>query len=247
MHSEKQHKLDLEIIAYHGWGLDSSFWKAWKDILPQNVLLKVADRGYFLEEKLPKFSNDSMHKVLFLHSFGLHWCPKENIDQATCVVIFNGFKEFHPKDTADRKRSVKVLQRMIKQFDEKPKEVLKNFWENAFYPDKKKNIPKGKPDTDFLLKDLKRLSTSTFDLIHLKKGKPIISLDGGSDKILTHSRGKEFTESTDGNAVYHFIKQAGHGMPVTHYKDCWSFINAMIPIFQHNGNYRRKRNQQSSQ
>jgi len=60
---------------------------------------------------------------------------------------------------------------------------------------------------------------------------------------LFQNRGKGFTEFTEGNAVYHFIKEAGHCLPATHPQDCWSFINAMIPIFQHNGNYRKKRHQ----
>ncbi|WP_421774596.1 hypothetical protein [Gracilimonas sp.] len=245
MHSEKEN-LDLEIISYHGWGFDSSFWKDWEAILPHNVLFKTADRGYFLDEKHPEFSGISKHKALFLHSYGLHWCPEEQIEQATCIVIFNGFRDFHPEHNPERKKSQKVLERMTAEFEKNPRKVLKSFWENAFHPDKRKHIPRGKLDGELLLADLKKLSTSSFDLIHFRRGKPIISLDGGSDKILTHNQGKKFTEITEGNAVYHFIKEAGHGLPVTHYKDCWSFINAMIPIFQHNGNYRRKRHQQSS-
>lgn len=245
MHSEKENQLDLEIIAYHGWGFDSTFWKDWVLSLNKNIQFKPADRGYFLEEKRPRFSEESKHRVLFLHSYGLHWCPHENIEQATCIVIFNGFIEFHPKKKQDRNRSVKVLQKMISEFNNNPEAVLNKFWKNSFFPaqDKETCIPKGKPDTELLLSDLKALNNSTFDLKQLKNGTPTMSLDGGSDRILTHNRGKKFTELTDGNAVYHFIKEAGHGLPVTHFRDCWSFINAMIPIFQHNGNYRRKKHQ----
>ncbi|WP_428236872.1 alpha/beta hydrolase [Gracilimonas sp.] len=245
MHISKE-KLDIEIISYHGWGFDSSFWKDWKSILPEGVLFKTADRGYFLDEKHPGFSGNSKHKALFLHSFGLHWCPEEQIEQATCIIIFNGFCDFHPQDEKERLESKKALKGMISEFENNPREVLKSYWKKVFHPDKKKNIPKGKLDGELLLKDLKKLHTDSFDLQSIKNGKPIISLDGGSNKILSHNRGKKFTEITEGNAVYHFIKEAGHGLPVTHYEECWSFINAMIPIFQHDGNYRRKRHQQNS-
>jgi pimeloyl-[acyl-carrier protein] methyl ester esterase len=241
--SETGNQLEIEIIAYHGWGFDSSFWKKWKEVLPEEVIFKTADRGYFLEEKRPKFSTDSTHKVLFLHSFGLHWCPKENLQQANSIIIFNGFKEFHTGEGVDSKKSRMVLKKMITEFDKNPEKVLNKFWENAFYPEKKKIAPEERFDKKLMLIELKRLDTSEFDLKHLKNGQPIISLDGGNDHILFQNRGRGFTEFTEGNAVYHFIKEAGHCLPATHTQDCWSFINAMIPIFKNNGNYRRNRHQ----
>ncbi|MBE79605.1 MAG: hypothetical protein CL670_10655 [Balneola sp.] len=243
MPSETGNRLETEIIAYHGWGFNASFWKNWEDVLPDSVAFKTADRGYYLEEKLPRFSNDATQKVLFLHSFGLHWCPKESIQEANCIIIFNGFKEFHTGIGVDTKKSKMVLKRMISELELHPDKVLKKFAENAFYPEKPKQFPDGRYDKELMLSDLKKLDTSAFDLNHLENGKPIISLDGGNDHILFQNRGKGFTEFTEGNAVYHFIKEAGHCLPATHSQDCWSFINAMIPIFQHNGNYRKKRHQ----
>ena len=243
MPSKTGNQLEIEIIGYHGWGFNSSFWNRWESILPENVILKTADRGYYLEEKRPRFSNEDTQKVLFLHSFGLHWCPKESIDEASCIVIFNGFKEFHTGEGVDTKKSRMVLKKMISEFEKNPDKVLKKFMENAFHPEKPKKLPTKRYDKDLMLSDLKKLDTSTFDLKHLKNGKPIISLDGGNDHILYQNRGKGFTEFTEGNAVYHFIKEAGHCLPVTHPQDCWSFISAMIPIFQRNGNYRRKKHQ----
>jgi pimeloyl-[acyl-carrier protein] methyl ester esterase len=234
---------EIEIIAYHGWGFNSSFWNKWHDIVPDSVVLKTADRGYYLEEKRPCFSDDSTQKVVFLHSFGLHWCPKENIEEANCIVIFNGFKEFHSGEGVDTKKSKLILKKMISEFDKNPDKVLKKFLENAFHPEEPSKVPAKSFDKELMLSDLKNLDTSAFKLKHLKNGKPIISLDGGKDHILFQTRGKGFTDFTEGNAVYHFIKEAGHCLPVTHTQDCWSFINAMIPIFQNNGNYRRKRPQ----
>ncbi len=242
----RKQKLDIEIIAYHGWGFSSSFWDNWKTILPEDVQFKTADRGYFMDEQTPVFSGSSKHQVLFLHSYGLYWCPEEQIEQASCIIIFNGFHHFHPNVERKGTESENEMQKMISEFENNPKKILKGYWKKVFHPHNNKNIAKGKFDTDLLAKDLQELDSKSFNLQILKNGKPIISLDGGSDKILTNSRGKAFTEITEGNAVYHFIKEAGHGLPATHYQECWSFISAMIPIFQHNGNYRRKKHQQNS-
>ncbi len=238
MHSEIGKQLNLDILAFHGWGFNSSFWKDWKKLLPKRVRFDAADRGYFFREKYPEFLGDSSHKVLFLHSFGLHWCPQNLLEEATCIVIFNSFKNFH---AGDDKRSKQILKSMLSEFEQHPKKVLEKFWQNAFYPNKEKNLPGFKFDKQLLLNDLKKLDTSEIDTDQLINGKPIISLDGGNDRIVTTNQGKSFTELTEGNAVYHFIKEAGHALPSTHSKDCWSFISAMIPIFQNNGNYRRKR------
>lgn len=238
MYSEIGKKLNLDILAFHGWGFDSGFWKNWPKLLPSSVRFNAADRGYFLNKKSPEFLSDSSHKVLFLHSFGLHWCPIDLLEESTCIVIFNSFKDFHSND---EKRSKEILRSMLSELEHHPKKVLKKFWQNAFYPHKEKNLPGFKFDKKLLLEDLNKLNTSKIDTDQLKNGKPIISLDGGKDRILTTIQGKTFTELTEGNAVYHFIKEAGHALPATHPNDCWSFISAMIPIFQNNGNYRRKR------
>ena len=157
--------------------------------------------------------------------------------------MFNGFLQFLPDHGEKRRKAEAVLHKMIRAFEDHPQKVLNRFWQNAFSPDKIQYTSKGKPDSKRLFDDLKILTSSTFDLSLLDNGASIISLDGGADQILTINRGKKFTELTRRNAVYHFIKEAGHSLPVTHFQDCWSFISAMIPIFQHNGNYRRKEHQ----
>lgn len=243
MHFETGNQLDLEIIAYHGWGFDSGFWKNWKKIIPPETEFKTADRGYFFSKNQPSFSNTRKWNVLFTHSFGLQWCSEENLKQAHFIIIFNGFKKFHPLSEEANTRSKKVLQKMISGFQKNPELVVRQFWKNTFSPQKIAYAPTLKFNKNLLLEDLRKLDRSDFDIKCLSNESKIISIEGGKDKILMYRQGKAFTENFQGNAVYHFIKEAGHGLPVTHLADCWSFINAMIPIFQHNGNYRSKRHQ----
>lgn len=233
----------MEIIAYHGWGFDGSFWKAWKKIIPKNISFKTANRGYFNEKKNISFTSSNGPKILIVHSFGLHWCPTKQIENADCIVIFNGFRTFHPDEASARIQSEEILGKMISAFKKNPQKVLEKFWENTFYPSKQTFTIKSDFDDKLLLNDLEMLSNSLFTPSNLKEGKPIISVDGGKDKILGKPRGKEFTELTKRDAVYHFIKEAGHALPVTHATDCWSFLSAMIPIFRNNGNYRKQGHQ----
>ncbi|MEX0609841.1 MAG: hypothetical protein WD016_08225 [Balneolaceae bacterium] len=232
----------LEIIAYHGWGFDAGFWNPWKKIIPAEITFKTASRGYFFDEKSPRFSNSDSTKILFLHSFGLHWYPLKHIETADCIVIFNGFPSFHPEEPSLQKKSKIILEKMIAGFEKNPQKVLQQFWENTFFPSKN-NFSKQDFDKSLLQKDLQLLHKSKFTSEHFKTGKSIICVDGGRDKILGNPRGKEFMVLTKRNAVYHFIKEAGHALPATHTADCWSFINAMIAIFGANGNYRTQRHQ----
>lgn len=48
----------IEVLAYHGWGFDSNFWKNWETIIPPSIRWMNADRGYFGEEKVPEFSDN---------------------------------------------------------------------------------------------------------------------------------------------------------------------------------------------
>ncbi|MEX0721312.1 MAG: hypothetical protein WD059_11630 [Balneolaceae bacterium] len=233
----------MEIIAYHGWGFGSDFWNPWKDLLPREVIFKTAGRGYFFEEIKPRFSNSESPKILFLHSFGLHWCPPKQIERADCIVIFNGFRTFHPEEEPAKTMSERVLRKMISGFKKDPQKVLSEFWKNTFHPFEASYKNTSEIDSSLLLKDLELLDSSRFNTASFQDGKPIISIDGGRDKILGKPRGKEFTELTKRDAVYHFIQEAGHSLPATFASDCWSFINAMIPIFRNNGNYRKQRYQ----
>ena len=94
MPSETGNRLETEIIAYHGWGFNASFWKNWEDVLPDSVAFKTADRGYYLEEKLPRFSNDATQKVLFLHSLDCIGAQKKASKKQIASLFLTVLKNF---------------------------------------------------------------------------------------------------------------------------------------------------------
>ncbi len=219
----------VEIHAYHGWGFDALFWSDLKKLMPGNILMKAADRGYFGGTFLPEYSDQSKVKVLFLHSFGVHWCPKEEFDQANQIVVFNGFDTFHPKEWKARSRSKKILKSMIKEFKKDSEKVLNSFYKNCFHPGKREIQGLNWMNNSRLLNDLILMNKSKLKLPNSKA--QLIVIDSGKDRIIPGKRGSEITElATSG--VYKVFERAGHGLPVLNSSDCWSYLCEVIPIFK---------------
>lgn len=232
---------EIEIIAFHGWGLSSHFWNEWKSLIPDNVSFVSANRGYFNDPETPAFSRGSHFKLLMVHSFGLHWCPHDLFLKANAIAIFNSFEQLQPAEGTHALTMQKVLNNMVHTFQSDPDLVLSKFFNNVFYPEKKipEILPVGSMNKELLLKDLEIMSKTIFDLNVLDRTKPIMYIEGGRDKILQIPRAERFAQLSGGNFISHFIKQAGHALPVTHFQESWSYISTMIAIFTSHGNYRR--------
>ena len=219
----------IEIQAYHGWGFSSNFWDDLKKEFPKEILFKAADRGYYGGEFLPEFNENSNQKIVLTHSYGLHWCPNEVLDVADLVVVFCGFDNFLPNEFLDKRKELKVLKRMVKQFKITPIQVLEAFFTNCFNP-----IPSnlGAPkwfNGSKLLSDLNALKNCSLKLRHTES-KKWVSIIGDSDQIVSKERFNDlsskirFEESLE-------IKGAGHALPIVNSKECWSFLNSVLPIF----------------
>lgn len=224
----------IEIHAYHGWGFDGSFWDSLRSEIPREIFFKVADRGYFGSEFEPLFNNDSASKVLFTHSYGLHWCPKEKLESADVLVIFNGFGDFLPDDFFERRKEVKIIKRMHDQFKKTPEVVLNAFYENCFYPQK----------ADFVISDWMNLSLLAKDLTALKKTKfkqpksdlTIVSLTGSKDQIVLNQRTEVLLKQIGVTGSINF-EEFGHALPIVNSSGCWSYLMEVLPIF---GRYANK-------
>ncbi len=218
----------IEIHAYHGWGFDATFWDKLKSEIPLEVRFKAADRGYFDQELIPEFEADSTSKIVFAHSFGLHWLEESILAQCDCLVVFNGFDHFVAQEGVDQKRELKVLQRMITQFEKHPKEVLNAFYDNCFYPQQHdKNAPEFL-NKERLLADLKSLAQCelSWKLPDVK----VFGLSGKEDQIVPYQRTKSLIEQWGGNH-FKLFKNSGHAMPVVNSSECWSFLSSVVPIF----------------
>jgi len=223
----------VEIHAYHGWGFDGHFWDDLKLKIPEGVLFKAADRGYFGGDFNPEFSDSSSVKIIFTHSFGLHWCDPVKIDQSDYVVAFNAFDDFLPQDFFERRKESKVIRRMADSFKKDPKKVLKAFYKNCFFPEEREmQIPSWRNESR-LLADLLQLRKtrlkSTFENTQL------IVLGALEDQIVPADRTHRFIEEREVSS-YRFFKDSGHGLPVVNSSDCWSFLCEVLPIFEEYAN-----------
>lgn len=223
-------KTDTHIIAYHGWGLSSDFWHKWESILSDEVRFDASNRGYSGEEKIIRFDNESVSKrILFVHSFGLHWCPHEILSEADHLVIFGGFLNFHPDNEKKKKRSHFFIQQMLSRFVDKPGEVLQKFLKNVFYP--------AEPDDQFLiddidhdklLADLTMIQHETQSVQILHEIPEITILHGEKDKIVSNEKARKLYHELRYRAQYFELKHAGHALPFTQTEACYKFLKPFI-------------------
>ena len=84
-------KRKVEIIAYHGWGMNASFWNKWDDLFEKNIVFKKNDRGYFNEPVQHQFDEKDAIRILFVQGFGIHWVSKSDWANAHLIILFSTF------------------------------------------------------------------------------------------------------------------------------------------------------------
>lgn len=220
-----------EIIAYHGWGFDASCWNVWKSYIPEEISFFASDRGYFLTANKPEFSPGDHSRIIFAHSFGLYLCDPKVLGQADLLVIFGGFLSFHPHDAQLNRRSRLILRQMTNRFKEEPRQVLKAFYQNAFYPQKEWKLPEKRLNRILLLNDLKKLNEQEIGLKRLNKISKICILHGSRDSVVSPNKGRELYDKLQPVSKYLEVKKAGHALPFTHTEQCWLFIKSEIERF----------------
>ncbi|MEX1063013.1 MAG: alpha/beta hydrolase [Balneolaceae bacterium] len=224
-------RANTELITFHGWGFSPNVWEGWESILPSAVRFIHADRGYFGPPCKPSFSESSGRKVLLTHSFGLHWCPAGLLAEADHLVVLSGFLDFHPAATEENRRSRLVLRQMLSRFVEKPGEVLRMFYKNAFSPDKvtSEEFP-GTFNHDNLLSDLDILGTSRLNPEKLLRVPGITFIHGEADEVVSNTKGRSMYADLQDNSQYFEIKQAGHCVPFTHAEQCYRFLKPALGL-----------------
>lgn len=133
-----------EVLAFHGWGFDRHCWQFWQERFTElGYQFQAFDRGYFGNSYQPSFTDSDTRKIILAHSFGLHLCPIDLLQQADVLIAFNSFLSFHPESRAEKRRSQLVLQQMIRQFEQTPDLVLENFYTQAGYSYSLKVVSEG--------------------------------------------------------------------------------------------------------
>lgn len=226
-------KRKVQLLAWHGWGFDRSCWEPWRRLLPQTVSTHCYDRGYWGNPQNIALDQSLSHHVLLTHSFGLHLCPAKQLAAANLVVIFGGFREFHPVAAQFKRRSRLVLNNMIQSLQESPESVLEKFLVNTFKPEDPPDIKLDGFDGEKLLHDLHTLNQSSLDIEPLMQAKKVCILHGSADSIVPKNKGRELYNLLHTRASYFEMKGAGHAMPFTHTEQCWGFIKPLLDEIIH--------------
>ncbi len=218
----------VEIHAYHGWGFNGTFWDKIKSEVPNNILFKAADRGYFGGTFEPEFSDSASMKILFTHSYGLHWCPTEKLMNVDLLVVFNGFNDFLPSEFFERRKEVKILKRMHDQFKKTPEDVLNAFYSNCFYPHEPEFSAPKWINESLLAKDLIALRKTKIEVKNLNL--KVVLIADKKDRIVPNDRVDEHITQF-GSPEYKIYNEFGHALPIVNSSGCWSYLNEVLPIF----------------
>ena len=214
-------RIHTDIIAYHGWGYAPTCWQPWQVMNQPGWRMQRFDRGYFGTPFSPSFEAAASTKIIFAHSYGLHLCPKPQLQQADWLIIFSSFIHFHPEDDRIKRRSVQILDQMVRQFQDQPKLVLDNFRSKCCSPASCAEATPTDFDQELLLEDLKQLGLSTVDMGELERIPHLLILQGDRDRIVSPAQAQQLHEKLP-TSQYFLIENAGHALPFTHFQECWS-------------------------
>lgn len=219
---------ECQFIAFHGWGFDSRFWQPWKNNLSKYGSFQIYDRGYFHDPQPIEVKDSEDPLVLITHSYGLHWLSESLLQQANMLIITGGFLYFHPYAAQYKRRSRLVVQEMINELEIKPEAVLQDFYENCFAPEEAPIVDFEDMNHQLLLDDLQQLQQSELDAEALKIDGNVCILHGAKDRIVSHKKGRQIYNQLQEQSQYFEIKDAGHALPNTHFRQCIEFITPEI-------------------
>lgn len=219
----------FHVLAYHGWGFDSTIWDPLQHELQALVRFEAANRGYFSDSFTPSWNGSAeSENLLLVHSYGLHWCSREVLQRADHLVIIGGFLKFHPETGQEHKRSKLLLRKMQSQFVDAPKKVLQNFYESVFHPERPKVEVPGNLRHDLLLSDLGDLDRDNRKNADIFEMNSITIIHGGEDKIVGNELAREMYSKLRLRSQYFEIKKAGHGIPFTHSSKIFEILNSLF-------------------
>ena len=183
-----------QVIAMHGWGINSDIWHEWKKKF-QDLEWKWtnAERGYsYSPEKEASWLKEeklfSCKRRLFIgHSLGTHLINTEVLKYATDIVLLYSFSSFIPKE--ERSQSIQIaLEAMYKHIGTSKEDSMhRNFLKKAGYRLNMENVNSLKlSDTgrEKLKGDLQILINTKGLPKNTNKNARVLIINGGRDKIV---------------------------------------------------------------
>lgn len=225
-------KRNVEIIAYHGWGMSSDFWKQWPAILPDHVSFKANDRGYFNEPVTHSFEEEEAIHILFVQGFGIHWVTTENWKKAHLIVLFSTFNDFQDVITKGRDAE-HVIEVMKGQIDRHAYFTMDLFWEEMFKSGEHVVMIDDVEirDRELLKSDLDSYMRKMIKKAPVNPRVKVILYETEYDDIMNHTQVKAMKEVFGKLDYYHCFDIVGHGFPFTHAEDCFKDLSEHLSIF----------------
>ena len=230
-----------QIITQHGWGLDQSFWKIYKnEFQKNNWYWQDNERGYFSKNRHQSkwIKNNSANKIkmLLCHSLGFNLIQKNLLPEASHIVLINSFINFLPLSNRRNLilRSLKRMEKKIKKCE--TKDMLKEFINRSFMPnivniDYQEILYKNLEtlNTTLLLKDLKKLYTEIHFPELFNKDCNTLLIHSENDLILDKDSSNNFIKSLNKRLTKKptLIKLANQGHCLTNL-NLYKIINSYL-------------------
>ena len=195
-----------QVITQHGWGLDQSFWRIYKEEFQKNNWFwQDNERGYF-----SKNTNNSnwinskskkTTKMILCHSLGFHLIQRKLFREASHIVFINSFNNFLPSNNK-KNLILRSLKRMEKKITKnETNDILKEFIDRSFKPNVINNDFRNifyknleSLNKKLLLKDLKQLYKDRNSPILINKNCNIIFIQSENDLILDKDSNNNFLD-----------------------------------------------------
>lgn len=225
-----------DFYFYHGWAFPPGVWNSVinqiKRSLPETAGINpdfyINNRGYYSDPSAIVRMRQGDLQIVVAHSLGLHFVPVSLLHKADVLISISGFLDFH---AIQAELSKKVIDRMIKQFDNNPGDVLNNFYSNVFHP-----APVS-PNFQFedvgnvrlprLLEDLLFLNSSQLSDRIFPDSCRIYLFHGDQDKIVPAAHTQKWMQGMNQTSG-RIVTGAGHALPVTHADEIVQGINKAI-------------------
>lgn len=209
--------MDIGFVCWHGWGFDHTFLEPLGEFLlqkfPRSPII-YENRGYFSPSSIsapPSLPLDTRRLWIGIgHSFGFSHLLSSQVHG---LVSLNGFTRFCRHEGSTHGTSHRVLHRMLTKFQTAPQAVLRDFYlQCGIHPEDDHPFPD--LNEPLLYEDLQELQSLDITAIFLTDNRPVLSLHGQNDILVSSDLWQETMGSKKGmiSAVH---PQGNHGLGQT--------------------------------
>ena len=225
-------KRNIEIIAYHGWGMSAHFWEQWDDLFPEHVTFKKNDRGYFSEPSVQHFHDDEAIRILFVQGFGMHWVSQSDWANAHVIVLFSAFNNLKEVMSKNRKLDY-VIHTLQDEIKKSPNYTLDLLWETMFKSGEQVADTERFRirDHQLLINDLETYYHNLVQSVPIKEKAKVLLYETEFDDLAVFSQVRQMKQLFGRLSYYKQFDFVGHGFPFNRAEACFKDMAEHLKIF----------------